>query len=250
MNELRWILLGIGALIIAGIYLFEVFKQKRNIRSRVEKYPGFNHESISSLSINPKKEKNIDISGALTAFNNYLKQARNIPGRSGRKTERINSKFSVDELIESGIDDSKQKTGDQKTDQYILVLYITANKIPSFNGNDILEVMESAEMHYGDMKIFHYHGPDRQHSSRALFSIANLHEPGTFDIDNMDTFVTDGLAMFMCLPAEIGGDIAFEIMLDTARNIADQLGGELRNVERHLLDTEALNALREIASKY
>lgn len=250
MNELRWILLGIGVLIVAGIYLFEVFKQKRDIRSRVEKYPGFNHNGITSLNINPKKEKNIDISGALNAFNNYLKQARNITGQKRGNTEQPGTATRVDDIAGPASDETDKFADSGIPEQYIVVIYITANKVPRFYGNDILEAMESSEMQYGEMKIFHYHGPDRQYSSRALFSIANIHEPGTFDIDNMDAFVTDGLAMFMCLPAEIGGDIAFEIMLDTARNIADQLGGELRNVDRQPLDTGNLNDLRAIVSNY
>ena len=234
MNELRWILLGIGVLIIVGIYLHAVIKQKRNIRARVEKYPGFNHEGIASLNINPKKEKNIDISSALETFNSYIRQAKIV------STDVPKSDTSVP-------DEFPRHAG---SEQQIMVLYIKASSVPRFYGIDILEAMNISEMEYGDMKIFHYRGPDKKHSSRALFSIANIHEPGTFDLDTMDSFVTDGLAIFMCLPAEIGGDIAFEIMLDTASNLAHQLGGELQGPDHQLLDNEGLNKMRETASQF
>ena len=250
MNELRWILLGIGVLVIAGIYFFEIIKQKRNIRSKVEKYPGFNHEGIFSVKINPKKEKNIDISGALTAFNSYLRQVKigvnhedEIPLHSG-------SDQDFDNDIEPVNADHGRLSGDARPEQQIMAIYIAAQSVPRFYGNDILDALNTADMHYGDMEIFHYHGPDKKHSNRALFSLANIHEPGTFDLDNMDSFVTDGLAMFMCLPAEIGGDIAFEIMLDTAQNLAHLLGGELRAYDRNPLDTGRLNKMRDIASQY
>lgn len=54
----------------------------------------------------------------------------------------------------------------------------------------------------------------------------------------------------MCLPAEIGGDIAFEIMLDTANNLAHQLGGELQGIDHQPLDNESLNTMRETAGQF
>lgn len=248
MNELRWILLGIGALVIAGIYVFDALKQKRNIRSRVEKYPGFNHNGISSLNINPKKEKNIDITGALEAFNSYLRQAKSGSVKDSKHHLQGGIEPKVNKEVATG--EVEPPSSKYTSEQQIMVIYITAQSVPRFYGNDILEAMKIADMQYGDMKIFHYHGPDKKHSSRALFSIANIHEPGIFDLDNMESFVTDGLAMFMCLPAEIGGDIAFEIMHDTAQTLAHQLGGELQAIDRHPLNNESLNKMREIASKY
>ena len=105
-------------------------------------------------------------------------------------------------------------------------------------------------MQFGAMDIFHHYGPDKNYSSRALFSLANIHEPGTFDMENLETFSTDGLAMFMCLPAEIGGDIAMEIMLDTAQNISYLMDGELRGSDREILTTDSINELRETAGQY
>lgn len=249
MNELRWILLGIGVLVIAGIYFLGVIKQKRNIRSRVEKYPGFNHDSISSVTISPKKEKHIDISGALTAFNSYLRQARAVARSEDKKpaSSRIAPEIEEHDLE---IDEQGQISRENNSEQKIMVIYIRAHSSPRFYGTDILSALKAVDMQYGEMRIFHYHGPDKKHAQRALFSLANIHEPGTFDIDKMDSFVTDGLAMFMCLPAEIGGDIAFEIMLDTAQNIARQLGAELQGADHQLLDVDGLNRMREIASRY
>jgi cell division protein ZipA len=137
----------------------------------------------------------------------------------------------------------------KKSMQEIMVIYITTESGLAFKGPDILHALESADMQFGDMKIFHYYGPDKKHATRPLLNLANIHEPGNFDIENMDRFSTNGLALFMCLPSEIGGDIAFEIMLDTAHNLAYLLGGELRGSDRKILDTEKLNKMREIASR-
>jgi cell division protein ZipA len=250
MNELRWILLGLGVLVIAGIYFWESTKQKRNLRSRIENYPSTDKDSLSNIRINPKKERNIDISGALATFNSYLKQSRKSTTDTDMDTDAVLSETGTEEYDFLDDEAGDQPVQEKNKQQEIMVIYVTAESSPEFKGQDILHALESADMQFGDMDIFHYHGPDKNHATRALFSLANIHEPGSFDIDNMNRFSTNGLALFMCLPADIGGDIAFEIMLDTAHNLAYLLGGELRGSDRKILDTEKLNKIREIAGRY
>ena len=134
--------------------------------------------------------------------------------------------------------------------QEIIVIYITADKQPYFKGADILKAVEAADMHYGDMRIFHNYGPDRKHAQRPLFSLANISEPGYFVMEDMQTFTTKGLTLFLCLPAEMGGDIAFEFMLDAAHALARSLDGALRGADREPLDDAAISRLRVIASLY
>ena len=248
MNELRWILLGIGVLVIAGIYFWGSAKEKYKLRSRIEKYPAYEKNRFTKVNVNPKKEKNMDISSALAAFNAYLKQVKNPSDDTGLEPVPAEELDPDDEIALPPIADQPHQIDPAK--QEIMVIYITAESKREFSGPDILQAVESADLHYGDMKIFHYHGPDKKHSTRPLFSLANIHEPGNFDISNMDRVSTNGLALFMRLPAEIGGDIAFEIMLDTAHNIAYLLGGELRGTDRKILDAEGLNKLRETAGRY
>ena len=250
MSELRWILLGIGVLVIAGIYFWESTKQKRNLRSRIENYSSTDKDSLSNIRINPKKERNIDISGALATFNSYLKQSRKSSDDKDIDLDTITTETDVVDSDFLNDDAESPPVQGNNKQQEIMVIYITTESSPEFKGADILHALESADMQFGDMNIFHYHGPDKNHATRALFSLANIHEPGSFDINNMGRFSTNGLALFMCLPADIGGDIAFEIMLDTAHNLAYLLGGELRGADRKILDTEKLNKLREIASLY
>ena len=251
MNELRWILLGIGIVIIAVIYFLGTRKSRLDIRSRVENFPGLDKNSLSDIKADPGKEKLIDISGALSAFNAYLKQAREPAGpvdvQLYKDQEQVDNKDTATTDTEAGAYDTARP--DQK-EKEIIVIYITAKSSSVFKGDELLHVLESANMEFGSMEIFHHYGPDKNYASRALFSLANIHEPGTFDIENMDTFSTDGLAMFMCLPAEIGGDIAMEIMLDTAQNISYLMDAELRGADHKLLTMDSINKLRETAGRY
>ncbi len=247
MNELRWTLLIIGIMVIAGIYFWDTLKRKRSLRARIESL-NTPHRDGTGVHLNPKKEKNIDISGALNAFNAYLKQSR-ASTRASRPMEEIPISNEGAPLDEPDFD-IPSANSPKTAEQTIITIYITAENNRRFTGPDMLQAIESADMQFGEMNIFHYHGPDKKHATRALFSLANIREPGYFEIDKMDRFGTPGLVLFMCLPAEIGGDIAFEIMLDTAHNLAYLLGGELRGADRKVLDAESLAKLRELASHY
>lgn len=245
MSELRWIILGIGILIIAAIYFWESWKHKRELRSRVDNFPGTTADSYDDIHISPRKEvrkeKEIDLSAAAAAFNSYLKKSRGKEDVAGSPAEETREPGSREEVT---VEEEAVK------DETIVVIYIVSSTASGFSGVDIQSALEEAGLQFGDMQIFHYRGAGEEFEQRALFSVANIHEPGTFEIDNMAAMTTDGLAMFMCLPAPIGGDIAFEMMLDCARNLADRLGGELRDKQHKLLDNDGINQLRQLAGKY
>lgn len=253
MNELRWIILGIGILIIVAIYLWESWKQKRQLRERVDSFTGPGSDSYTNLRISPRKEKHgekeLDLSAAADAFNSYLKKSRN-----STDTEEIPETAGENAGEPAGPDDTGMEEENRQAGavqgETIIVIYIVAAAGSVFSGSDIQNALQEADLHFGDMQIFHYRGQGDEFRQRALFSVANIHEPGTFDIDHMASMETDGLAIFMCLPAPIGGDIAFEIMLDTARVLASRLDGELRNEKHAVLDVDVVNRLRQTASQY
>ncbi|MBM2829999.1 MAG: zipA [Gammaproteobacteria bacterium] len=234
MNDLRLILLGVGVLVIAGIYLWGTIKQKRDIRSKIENYPSFNHDGIANLKIKPGVNLNEDFSVAIAKLISFLHQSRQDVKTDVPELHHVD-RVSVPEDI------SKEQ---------IIALYITAYPHQSFSGPDILQAIESAGMHFGAMNIFHHYGVNQTHSKQVLFSLANMLEPGHFDLDTMDVFTTTGLAMFMCLPAELEGTAAFDLLLGTAQALADSLSGEVRDAEHKLLNPASIKKMRDHASLY
>jgi len=242
MNELRWILLGIGVLVIAGIYFWEVFKQKRYIRSRIENYPSFNHDNTHNLSIRPGDETETDVSGAIADLNVFLNDSRqDIPDREPQPlvTENAGS-----EPTYSAAEPANEEKGGQK----IIVIYITAKEDQVLNGEEIAEAVEAAGMTFGAMDIYHYTPPGQP--QKNLFSLANMHEPGTFDPDTASEFNTDGLAMFLCLPAAGPGEELFDQMLGCARQIAADLDADLRNEKHEIVSPQELETFRATAAQY
>lgn len=248
MNELRIILLVVGAAIIAFLYIWEILKQKRNLRARID---GYHATSKSTPRIVPVADTDVADKRDMANFNLFLRQ-QETPAQTQPVTtikSRLNAEVDLDLWHEPGSVADDFQSG-KTTEQEIIVIYITADNQPYFQGADILKAVEAADMKYGDMRIFHYYGPDRKHAKRPLLSLANISEPGFFVMEEMGTFTTKGLVLFLCLPAEMGGDIAFEFMMDAAHALARSLGGELRGADRRLLDEDAISRLRVIASLY
>ncbi|GGP54735.1 cell division protein ZipA [Shewanella saliphila] len=113
----------------------------------------------------------------------------------------------------------------------VLVLHVVAKPGEQINGAELLPSLLSLNFKFGDMDIFHRH-IDNAGTGKVLFSLANMLKPGVFDPDNMEQFVTQGVVMFMTLPAYGDPMMNFTIMLNSAYQIADDLGAELLDGQR------------------
>jgi cell division protein ZipA len=126
----------------------------------------------------------------------------------------------------------------------VLIINIMASKGEIFRGDALLEVLLECGMRFGDMNIFHRYS-DKKGEGALLFSLANMVKPGTFDLDTMDEFETPGVSLFMTLPIKADSMQSFELMVDTARTIADELNGELKDEQRSVMTRQTIDHCRE-----
>ncbi len=146
---------------------------------------------------------------------------------------------------EEGIPQSSEKLPSKKPPKELIIfLYVIAKQNQNFSGTDIFSVLDEVGVNYGDMKIFHHYGVGELKVKQAVFSIANMLEPGTFDPQFMDDFKTSGLVLFMRLPGPLGGRVSFELMLNNAQRIAEMLEGQVKDERRRNLEQEMINTLR------
>jgi cell division protein ZipA len=126
----------------------------------------------------------------------------------------------------------------------VIVLHVTARDDRGFAGQDILEILLACDLRFGDMNFFHRH---EQKAGRGpiQFSVANMLQPGVFDIDNMGSMTTRGLVFFLTLPGPEDMILAFDCMLETARTVARNLGGELLDESRSVLTQQAVEHSRQ-----
>ncbi len=115
-----------------------------------------------------------------------------------------------------------------------------------FSGTELYQALERAGLQFGEMNIYHYPG-DNNPNTWALFSVANIVEPGTFDTDPAaaEKFSTPGISLFMRLPAKTDNYQAYEKLLEIARKLADELKGELCDETRSQLTRQAISYKKE-----
>jgi cell division protein ZipA len=126
----------------------------------------------------------------------------------------------------------------------VIILHVMSRNSEGFAGKDILEILLACDLRFGDMNFFHRH---EQQAGRGpiQFSVANMLQPGVFDIDNMDGMFTRGLVFFVTLPGPEDMIQAFDYMLETARVVARNLGGDLLDESRSVLTQQAVEHSRQ-----
>ena len=163
---------------------------------------------------------------------------------------------AIEEDIQEHEDEKTPEVPEQDADtlkanqssEDILVLYITSPAHILFNGLSISKAADEVGMVYGHMNIFHHFGPGKLHSGQPLFSIANMHEPGSFDLGRMADLKTKGVVVFMYSPASIDASVVFELYLNTTQRVAELLGGDVRTSDNEILNTASIKTLRDKAA--
>lgn len=112
-----------------------------------------------------------------------------------------------------------------------------------FTGPAIKQAAEHFGMHLGAMNIFHMKN-NKADGCRHLFSMANLYQPGSFDLDSLDSFETRGVTLFMTIPCVQDPARVFRKMVETAQGLSNMLGGRLTDQDQRPLSEENLAAIQ------
>jgi cell division protein ZipA len=126
----------------------------------------------------------------------------------------------------------------------VFMLNVVSRAPSGFRGEDIMHILLACDLRFGDMSFFHRH---EQEAGRGpiQFSVANMMQPGVFDIDNMSDFNTPGLVFFLTLPGPEDMMKAFDYMLETAQAVARNLGGDVLDETRSVLTRQTLEHARQ-----
>ena len=206
-------LLSVGLLVVAGVYLY----------SRIEKTPP-DEEDVSPDRVEPRLDGE-DVAG---------------------------EPFIINEAAPAG-DDSVAQEDDSSasasdTPQKIVTVRIVAREKKSFAGDELILSMRGIGLRHGKFGIFHrYDGSDE---SKTIFSAASLIEPGSFDLQNIQGQEIPGISLFLVLPGPIESVEAFDMMLAAARTLTQSLSGELLDESGSTLSIQRERYLREEVIQY
>lgn len=130
-----------------------------------------------------------------------------------------------------------------------IMLFLRARENRQFAGYELLQTILAAGLRFGEGQIFHrYQNPNG--TGAVLCSLAAATASGVFDLQNIGAFGVRGLCLFMEQSGNSGIDEErLNVMLDTARHLADGLDADLLDASRRTLTDEAIHRLhRQIGS--
>ena len=187
MDGLRWLLLGFGLIVVAAVYLYTRIQRKKAQDS-------------------PQKD----------LFDDRAEPALD--------TGRVEPVFAE---APAGVDtdDAPIEEPAAPPEQKIVTLRIVARNNGAFAGDELVLSLRGIGMRHGKFGIFHrFEGNDED---QIVFSAASLVEPGSFDLTNIKDQEIPGISLFMVLPGPMDGAEGFDLMMATARALAQSLNAEL-----------------------
>lgn len=126
----------------------------------------------------------------------------------------------------------------------IVTLFVAARSGDLLHGPDLIVAAEKAGMVFGDMGIFHRPLAGRPDAG-PIFSMANMIEPGRFDMRQIDELQTPGVSFFMTLPGPLTALDAWDAMLPTAQRLAELLDANVLDEGRNALGRQRIAHLRD-----
>jgi len=269
-EELRWILLAAGLVLIAGVYLWGLRARRRSASPEHERAarqdpppvmrPGSPAAHRMEPGIAPASVADPDGHFVATpATLPVIEGERDDavvtrPATTGRREPRIDATESAP-LAAPSAPAAPMKAQPaarpasvgkpQEAPQKILALRIAATAAAPFDGRALREAIVAEGLEFGRYKVFH-----RLHENgEPVFSLASLKEPGTFDPATMDGLSYRGVAMFAVLPGPLAPTQALEQLLEAARAIAERLQGILQDDRGAALSVARIEQLRaEVAT--
>lgn len=228
MENIRWILLLAGGVIVIGIYLYS---RLAGWRSGVRRSASQPHRTETDGRLDPLFD-DIDARPDVDA-----------------ELESLGQLIAGDASLQKGEPATAAVPAEAAIPDKVITLYVMAPPGVPFRGSFLMEAMGKAGLEFGDMQIFHYlerhNGRDR-----VLFSLANMVEPGTFDPQAMDDFSSQGLVLFLQLPAAFDAVKAFDAMVTAARSLATGLEGSVCDSTRSVLTRQTIGHMREDVINY
>lgn len=234
-DTVRIILLVVGAIIIAGVYVWGRFKPRfLDLMARRDEFNKLTVEKDRSVRAESGSDE--ESGGQTTGEPAVEEEIRAYTGRieGARVSASQDTNGSPQEV------DKERAMG--LGAPFIIQLSVVSEGREWFRGEDLRDALINLDLVYGEMGIFHRYDPEYR---EPLFSVASLVEPGTFPVSDMGSFRCPGVVFFF-QPAKVPNPMeVFDDLVDTCRALAAVLGGTIRDQNRARVNETAIVQMRE-----
>ncbi|MDE1250159.1 cell division protein ZipA [Vibrio aestuarianus] len=268
MQELRFVLIIVGALAIAALLFHGLWTSKKEGKSKFGDKPlgkiDVDHDdSVSSPQRSFAPEDDFEIIRKERKEPDFSETVDPLIDGYPEKMVAVDTVDEIEDIPSISVSEAPQPVivqdtahveqesqevevavaEEQPADMEVLVLNVHCAANEPFVGTKLFDSMQQNGLLYGDMDIFHRHA-DLSGTGKVLFSVANMMQPGTLEHNDPADFTTQGISFFMTLPCYGEADQNFKLMLKTAQQIADDLGGNVLDDARNLMTPDRLAAYR------
>lgn len=194
------------------------------------------HGDLPSIAIEPDQRRSAKVTASQTATEPKLDKVESA------KAATSPAQQSMDLPIERAADEPLINDAPDE----VIVLHVVGD----IQGTVLLQQMTELGFKFGEFDIFHRH-VDTAGNGPVLFSLANMYNPGNFVIEQIETFQTDGVALFLALPIKSNSLQAFTMMHNAAVKLAQAIGkGQVLDEHRNLLTRQAQQHIHQRIREY
>ncbi|MPW27684.1 cell division protein ZipA [Agarivorans sp. B2Z047] len=154
-----------------------------------------------------------------------------------------------EELVEPVVEEPQEPVKDPNAPDDVFILNVMAQSGRYLRGAALLASLDKIGLRHGDMDIFHRH-LDNSGTGPVIFSLANMVNPGTFDIDAMDQLETRGVSIFMTVPCKGEPTKNFALMYNAAMTLAKDLDAIMLDDQRNPLTKQTVNHYEQRVREY
>ena len=192
---------------------------------------------------------------ACTMLHEFVKKA---PSKAEVKRNQMEINFGDDVTVDdepmpriSASEKTQKKTSIEVVPEVIVVSVVMSEE-NTISGAALLPTLLTLGLRFGDMDIFHRH-QDNAGNGKVTFSLANMMNPGTFNLDQIETFSTQGISLFMTLPNAGDPFEVFEQMMSAAKQLSAEFHGQLLDDKRSVMTKQTeqhyISKIREFERK-
>ena len=163
--------------------------------------------------------------------------------RERAQLDEINAREAKEQQAQAASSDGNQSEAQQD----VLVLHLMASKGEHIQGQALMDAVLSCGFLFGGNKFFDRHIND-DGTGEVLFSLANLLNPGTFDLKTMAEMETPGVTLFMIVDQLSDPVAAFDTMVEAVDKLVAELDLNVMDESRSSMTKQTIDHYRQRAS--